>query len=181
MQQILTVRKHKRDITTLLISGFISLAYEGISSFLHNRRHKALHKAVKTMKTKADIQCNKLLHLEDFMVMYGVYKAETLEKLINNVHQMHNSTTANERLFAGELNVAFMWYVNKQGLQHYAINSLLYLRMVREKYMKMYKEFIVYLCMYAKAIRILAKGYLPICLITPLRLQEILNKVKTTI
>ena len=35
--------------------------------------------------------------------------------------------------------------------------------------------------MYAKAIRILAKGYLPISLITPLRLQEILNEVKTAI
>ena len=27
------------------------------------------------------------------MVMYGVYNAETLEKLINTVHQMHNITT----------------------------------------------------------------------------------------
>ena len=35
--------------------------------------------------------------------------------------------------------------------------------------------------MYAKAIRILAKGYLPISLITPLRLQKILNEVKTVI
>ena len=37
------------------------------------------------------------------MVMYGVYNAETLEKVINNMHQMHNTTTPNERLFAGEL------------------------------------------------------------------------------
>ena len=27
------------------------------------------------------------------MVMYGVYNAETLEKLINIVHQIHNITT----------------------------------------------------------------------------------------
>ena len=37
------------------------------------------------------------------------------------------------------------------------------------------------LCIYAKAIRILAKGYLPISLITPLRLQGILDEVKTAI
>ena len=36
-----------QGIITGLVSGFIGLAYEGISSFLHNRRHKALHKAVK--------------------------------------------------------------------------------------------------------------------------------------
>ena len=31
---------------------------------------------------------------------------------------------------------------------------------------------------YAKAVRILAKGYLPSLLITPLKLQEILNPIK---
>ena len=55
-----------------------------------------------------------------------------LEKLITIVHQMHNSTTLNERLFTGELNMAFMWYVNKQEVQHYAINFLLFLRMLRK-------------------------------------------------
>ena len=38
--------RQKRGIITVLVSGFIGLAYEGISSFLHNRKHKALHKAV---------------------------------------------------------------------------------------------------------------------------------------
>ena len=35
--------------------------------------------------------------------------------------------------------------------------------------------------MYAKAIRILVKGYLPILLITPMKLREILNTVKMTV
>ena len=55
-------RKEKSGIFTLIITGFIGLAYEGISSFLHTRRHKALHKAVKAMETKTNIQCNKLMH-----------------------------------------------------------------------------------------------------------------------
>ena len=42
----------------------------------------------------------------------------------------------------------------------------------------MYNEFIAQLHIYAKAVRILAKGYLPISLITPLKLQEMLNSVK---
>ena len=53
--------------------------------------------------------------------------------------------------------------------------------MVREKYVKMYKEFIMQLYMYAKVIRILAKRYPPISLVTPLKLKEILNVVKVTI
>ena len=34
--------RQKRGIITSLITGFIGLAYEGISSFLHHRRQKAL-------------------------------------------------------------------------------------------------------------------------------------------
>ena len=55
------------------------------------------------------------------------------------------------------------------GIQHYAINSMLYLRIIKDKYIEMYNEFISQIHKYAKAIRILAKGYLPISLITPLR------------
>ena len=47
--------KQKCGIITALASGITGLAYEGISSFLHNRRHKALHKAVKAMDSKTTI------------------------------------------------------------------------------------------------------------------------------
>ena len=120
------IRKEMRGIIPSLISGFIGLVYKGISGFLHNRRHKAPHKAVKAMETKVNIQHNKLIHLEVSMVMYGVYNAETLEKLITTVHQMYNTATSNE-------STAFTWYVNKNGVHHYAINSLSCLQMLREK------------------------------------------------
>ena len=71
-----TFNKHKRQkrgIINSLITGFIGLSYEGISSFLHYRRQKALQKAINVMKGNVDIQCNKIFHLEDSMVMYGVY------------------------------------------------------------------------------------------------------------
>ena len=47
-----------------------------------------------------------------------------------------------------KLSTAFTWYVNKNGVYHYAIKKLLYLKTWREKYVKMYTEFIVQLCMY---------------------------------
>ena len=68
-------------IITTLKSSFIGLAYEGISSFLQNKRNKALHQAINAIDTKADIQGNRLMHLENSMLIYGVYNAETLEKL----------------------------------------------------------------------------------------------------
>ena len=48
--------RQKRGIITSHITHFIGLAYEGISSFLHHRRQKALQKAVNVMKDKVDIQ-----------------------------------------------------------------------------------------------------------------------------
>ena len=54
------------------------------------------------MDSKTTIQHNKLMQLENSMLMYSVYDAETLEKLIDTVHKMHNTTSSHERLFAGQ-------------------------------------------------------------------------------
>ena len=42
-------RKVREEFLAQLFQVLIGLAFEGISSFLHNKRHKALHKAVKAM------------------------------------------------------------------------------------------------------------------------------------
>ena len=72
-------RKQKHGIITTLVSSFIGLAYESISSFLQNKWNNALHKAVNAMNNKANIQCNKLMKLDDTMLMYGIYNVEMLE------------------------------------------------------------------------------------------------------
>ena len=60
-----TEHRNKRGIFGAIISGFIGLAFEGISSSLHHKRHKALQKAVKAMSISTDVQRNKLMHLEN--------------------------------------------------------------------------------------------------------------------
>ena len=89
--------EEKRSIIALLITGFIGLVYESISTYLHNKRQKALHKAFIAMENEINLQHNKVIHLEDFSVMYGIYNSETLEILIDTVHKMYNSTTQNEK------------------------------------------------------------------------------------
>ena len=71
--------------------------------------------------------------------------------------------------------------VSEEGVEHYTINSLLYITMLKEKYVRMYKKFISQLKMYANVIRTLSKGYLPISLLPPMKLQEILKEVKKVI
>ena len=43
-------RVQKHGTITTLVSHFIGLAYEGISSFLRNKKNKALHKAITAME-----------------------------------------------------------------------------------------------------------------------------------
>ena len=162
-------------------SSVIFLAYEGISGFLHHKRHKALHKAVAVMNKKTNVQHNRMHHLEDTMIIYGVYNSDTLTDLIDTVHRMQNFTTWNEKTFAGKLHDWMEIYSQDEGMHNYAINSVLFLTAVREKYVKMYERFIEELKLYSKAIRSLSKGYLPISLLPPSKLEKILKEVRIAI
>ena len=128
-----------------------------------------------------NLQCNRIHHLEDIMIMYGVYNSDTLKDLLDTVHRMQNFTTWNEKTFAGRLHDWMVLYSHDEGVHHYAINSVLFLTMVREKYVKMYERFIEELKMYSKAIRVLSKGYLPISLLPPSKLEKILKEMRIAI
>ena len=93
-------------------------------------RDKALHKAVAVRNKKSDIQCNRIHHLEDTMIMYGVYNSGTLTDLIDTVHRMQNFTTWNEKTFTGKLYDWMEIYSQDEGVCNYAINSVLFLTMV---------------------------------------------------
>ena len=55
------------------------------------------------------------MHLEDTLVMYGVYSAETLEKLIKTVHMLHSRQSMYESLFAGKVTEAYEYYLQMHG------------------------------------------------------------------
>ena len=74
------------------------------------------------------------MHFKNSMVMYSFYNAETLVNLIYTVHYMHNFTAEIERLFARQTYKAYTWYINSPDMQEFAIESLLCLRTIRDKY-----------------------------------------------
>ena len=82
---LLQISRQKCGIITTLVSGFIGLAYEWISNFPQWKCENALQKAVHAMSNQANIKCNKLMKLDNTMLMYGIYNAENLEKLTNTV------------------------------------------------------------------------------------------------
>ena len=82
--------------------------------------------------------------------MYGIYNVDTLEKLIQMVHKMNTRSVWFERLYAGHVNKWFEMYSSSQGANYYAIHSLLYLRTIQEKYIKMYERFVNQLKEYSR-------------------------------
>ena len=178
-------KRNKRFIDTLLgslASGVIGLAFEGISSFLHHKMYKTLTKAVNVMKEKADLQHNRVYHLEDTMIMYGKYNSDMLVDLINTVDHMQNLTSWKEKMFVGKMIEWVKKELAKSRNEYsYSIDTILFLTTVREKYVKIYERFIAELKSYSKAIRVLSKGYMPISLIPPSKLQVILSQVKAAL
>ena len=177
--------RKKRFLTTILgtiATKVVNLAFEGISSFLHHKQHKALQKAVNILNSRANTDHYRVYQLEDTMIMYGKYNSDTLMELVNTVHQMQNVTTWKEQLFVSKMNA---WLKHKLENIHskfdYSMDAVLFLTTSKEKYIRMYKKFINELRSYSKAVRILSKGYLPISLITPSKLEAILWQVQMAI
>ena len=89
------------------------------------------------------------MHLENTVVMYIIYNAETLENLVKKVHALHSRQTLYENVFTGRTSAAYKSYSQmhgSHGIQHYAVNSMLYLRTIKDKYIEIYNEFFSQLC-----------------------------------
>ena len=69
----------------------------------------------------------------------------------------------------------------QRWVEHYAIDSLLYIAMMTEMYVRMCEKFISQVQMNANAIRVLSKVCFPISLLPPMKLQEILKDIKKAI
>ena len=65
-----------------------------------------------------DVQCNQIHHLEDTVIMHGVYNSDTLTNLIDTVHRMQNFTIWNEKTFVGKLNDWMEIYSQDEGVHN---------------------------------------------------------------
>ena len=114
------------------------------------------------------------------MIMYGVYNVDTLEKLIQMVHKMNNRSIWYERLYAGHVNKWFEMYSASQGANYYAIHSLLYLRTIQEKYIKMYERFVNQLKEYLQAIQNIVKRIFTYISFTTFKISKNITRSKTS-
>ena len=55
------------------------------------------------------------MHLENTLVMYRIYNAEMLEKLVKRVHVLHSRQSSYESFFAGKTSVVYEFYSQMHG------------------------------------------------------------------
>ena len=58
---------------------------------------------------------NKLIHLENTLVMYRIYNVETLGKLVKTVHVLHSRQSSYESIFTGKTSAAYEFYSQMYG------------------------------------------------------------------
>ena len=73
---------------------------------------KASQIAFIAIKKQVNLERKKIFHLEESVVMSGIYNSETIEKFINSIQHMHSKTTCKEKLFGGKLNNRYQWYLS---------------------------------------------------------------------
>ena len=55
------------------------------------------------MSFTTEVQRNKLMHLENSLIMYRVYNMETLAKLVEAAQALHSRQSFVEQLFTGQV------------------------------------------------------------------------------
>ena len=82
---------------------------------------------MKVLKEKADLQSNRVYHLEDTMIMYGKYNSDTLMNLIDTVHHMQNLASWKEQIFV----IKMTGWIKKELIKFkfefaYAVDTVLF-------------------------------------------------------
>ena len=101
---------------------------------------------------------NKTFHLEDSMKMYGIYNVETIEKVVQyrrcamKLHEV-------KIIFSYFYTFVQLVFLGQVDIQ-YGINTILYIIILKVKYIKLYEELIHRLEVYVSAVGILSERHL---------------------
>ena len=85
-------------------------------NYLHHLRQKPIGKAFEAVEINVHLTKIRLLHLEDSMVMYGIYNAASIKNIIETID---NNTSWNEKLSSAKIEHCYSWDLN--GREKYII------------------------------------------------------------
>ena len=166
----------KRSLTAVLplLGKLAVLAVEGLSSYLQQKRNKAMAQGLEALSFDQNQRAlNRLYQYRDEFLMYGQYNAENLEAVVQTINDLGNKTSRLERAMSGQEHWPSLDISGAMGPSMFISEMQVLIQTLRERHNSIYEELIQVLEDLVVAVATLSKGYLPPQLFPPSRLKAI--------
>ena len=160
------------------VTGLVTLAVEGISRYLQNKRNKAMANAMDALhKAQAD-QYNTLRRYKDDLLLYGTYNLNSTLGVLDTLEGMQlNQASLSDTISNLPSGEWPLFYLTKTGLYRYVSHLSLHALTLHHKVDFLYETLIKEIQTLVKGIATLSKGYLPPELFPPSFLRNITERV----
>ena len=160
------------------LAGLVTLAVEGISSYLQSKRNKAMATALNAMQDSQVETWNRLNRHKKDLLLYGQFSINSTNEIVKTLNDIYARQSFVENMMT---NLSKSWkptYLsNPAGASLYANHMNTYISTASEKYNNLMQELLQNLETLLRSIRDLSKGRLPIDLITPAMLSNFTETV----
>ena len=94
------------------------------------------------MRKQQNIQVNTLKYLEEAMMLYGTYSADSIEERVDVLNHLHKNITKYEKILGGCQPYLYKDNIMERRIMIMSLNSLLYLHEIQMKYVNICKDLI---------------------------------------
>ena len=132
------------------------------------------------IRNQQNFQLNRLEYLKEAMSLYGTYSFNNIHKIVDDINQLHKNISYHEKIY-GKISHWYKKNYYEWRISHVVLNSLLYLQDLKMKYINTYKDLLRKLNTYTNAIHIFSTWYLPLNLMFPSQLNEMVKQVERAV
>ena len=160
-----SLRRRSKWFASLVISavrGLVTLAVEGISSYLQSKRNKAMANAMDALHRAQVENYDSLQWYKDDLLRYGSYSLNSTTDILNTLEGMYvNQASISNTITALPKDTWMLHYQNLFSVDHYQSHVHLHALTVSHKIDFLYELLIMEIEKLISGIVTLSKGYLP--------------------
>ena len=161
------------------IAGLAKIAVKSLSTFLQQRRNKAMAQGLNAIRNDQSLAWNSLKQLKNDFLLYSKFNVAKLQDIVRMVNGIRNRTLSLEKLLTGQdlhtLQHAHMApdLPGLEGRLTFMHKTNLYVHSVLERQIRLYELMLHHLKDLLDCIGILSTGKLPLMLFPPTVLENI--------
>ena len=157
------------------VTGLVTLAVEGISSFLQDKRNKAMANAMDALQHAQTETYDKLQHYKDDLMLYGTYSLKSTSEILDTLENMYTHQASLSSVITELPDPTWpVLYQSEFGYVNYASHLNFHAHTLGYKFDFLYDTLIHKVEHFVNGLATLSKGYLPPKLFPPLHSSAIL-------